>query len=942
MAKSPTSGTTPSSEGNVAADPAEPSEQVPSPHGVFGEVSVSAKVRSLSDADLRIGPFELIKTLVDAPGSSFVEGRDSEARQWLIQVAALRAPRDDNATTAIRDYIQMIDVATKHLANDPDIKLEAHGAIKRSDGKTALYWALPWPEDAYRLGHAKAYIASLEDLTSIARSLLVRMASRHDRGRLEPLLSEQLIIVRSKGGAELVGIPIHLPLGELAEEMVPARLAPEERVSREPGLSGDLWRLGMALKELAKSVEGLPPAFTRLLEKLTHSNVESRIETPRDALAELVRLGSGHEERTKVSVPEKTVQLDKPVLPAEGTIAADGLGLAHSEDTEDSSGSAGRDATAESEPADGDDTLDDKTLALGGESGEQDTIAIPIPKSSPKENPTIEDMKTIAEKDLGDQVRAALKRKQARSEAAERAETIKKIAASPTVAEPNVVAEKRRRMAQKSGAEGEVGPRPEPPPRASPPSIAELKARLEARARAEEDLKTLADKPTARSLLGGDTLVDNRVPESLRHREPSDVDLANMQTIVPAKRANTFELPMLKPDDDPARAVLSAISDESRAPPRDTVWDQAKARTSPKPSGPPARGPKGTVMGLRPLGPQGTVVGVRPLGAQFRIVSIRNEAADGDDSPPQLTADPKSQDPRLFMPSIEDMPAESRLALPEGRREPPIDPANASTVDAPPPPEVVREVEIAEPWRRYVVDVLAVIICSVALAFVFHRFWPAPSTPKESVLRRINDTMEVRLDVTPPEAIVVAEESGRILGGPPLTFLLPPGSQTAVLIAAKNFEPQRIVLPDRGQVSTSLLPLEYHDPCDVDLRVPPGVVLEPMGGTFEVTKMYKIPSALVLRSLNGNGAWLVRCPLFGGSDAQTLPARSPKSRITLSVTEPKDSAVYVDDKNLGAAPVETSTGGGFFKLQVGEGDAAVTRWLPAFEDTDVRLAKPKP
>jgi hypothetical protein len=901
------------------ADPLEPSN----PSDPSEESG--AKVATVSEADLQIGPYELIRTLVDAPGASFVEARDADGTQWLLQLAFLRATEKETDDEAEHDYIKMVEAATQHIGSDPDVMLQAHGAVKQSDGSTTLYWALPWPQDAYRLGHAKQDVSSTEELIWVARALLERMASRHDRGRLEPLLSELVLIVR-KGTTVLVGVPLHLPFAGLSDEMVPARLAPEERIAREPSLPGDLWRLGMALKELARSIKPTSEALDRFLDALTQSDPERRLPSAREALLELKALKLGGDEATlKRPILDRSDPAPRPLLPEEST--------------------------------------DDSKAKDDREGNENETIAIklgklkdtlpgnPNPSDTSRSESIVttlseadnESMKTL-EGDFQKELERRMKKSAAdRALAAERADTLRRLAASPTIAEPNIVAEKRKKMAERSG-DVEAKPRPELPPRSSPAS-AEIKAR-EARAKAEEDLRTLSDQVTARHLLGADTVVDGRVPDGVLQRA-SDVEFASMDTIPPKGKERSLVLQIENPD-DPAAAVLNALTPAgTQVPPRNTVWDQAKARTAPTPGAQPGRGPKGTLMGTRPLGPQGTIVGVRLQGAQFKIVSMRDLMALGPGGtpgqagvvpPPRMVADAGPTDARLLQPGPLVTEGQPNARDPANTQAPII----AANVE---PPreiirEVIREVEVSEPWRRYVVDVLAVIIVSVGLAFAFHRFLPeAPKAPKPEALRRITDATEVRLDVTPPDALVIAEDDGRILGSAPLVFLVPPGVETAVLVTAKNFEPQRIVLPERGRVSTALLPLEYHDPCDVDLSVPQGVQLEGVGGELQAGTKAKIPSALIVRALPNEGAWLVRCPELGGASAQVLARHSAKRRVTLSITDPKDTPVYLQGVKIGMAPVETATTSRFMALRIGDGDAAIDRWVPVFADTDVRISK---
>src|SRR5262249_46135500 len=154
------------------------------------------KGRGSPDEDLRIGPYDVFKTLVVAPAGRFIEARDGAGEQRLLHVVQLRAPRTREEENELAEYVRMVATATAHFDSDPHVRVLGHGTAPRPSGALVLYWALPWKEGADRLGHASEFVSSAEELIDVAIALLDRISERHERGRLDPMLSEHLVIVR--------------------------------------------------------------------------------------------------------------------------------------------------------------------------------------------------------------------------------------------------------------------------------------------------------------------------------------------------------------------------------------------------------------------------------------------------------------------------------------------------------------------------------------------------------------------------------------------------------------------------------------------------------------------------------------------------------------------------------------------------------------------------
>ncbi|MCK6546490.1 hypothetical protein L6R52_11620, partial [Myxococcota bacterium] len=248
----------------------------------------------------RLGPFDVVRVLSEAPGATIVEGRDPRGESRLLQVVRCRRATGFDDEAAVDEYVQMVERATGHLASDPDVRVLGHEAVNAPDGQRILYWAMPWRDGAERIGGARELVELPGDLVPIATSLVERLLERHERGRLDPLLSEDLLIIRPSGGAVLAGVPIHLPPDGLADDTKGARFAPEERLRFEPTQTGDVWRLGQALRALSAHLSGVPAALRRIIDALAEDDVALRMVDLDRVLAELRDVEPGLDETAAI------------------------------------------------------------------------------------------------------------------------------------------------------------------------------------------------------------------------------------------------------------------------------------------------------------------------------------------------------------------------------------------------------------------------------------------------------------------------------------------------------------------------------------------------------------------------------------------------------------------------------------------------------------------
>ncbi|MEM7678672.1 MAG: hypothetical protein AAF449_22050, partial [Myxococcota bacterium] len=161
-------------------------------------------------------------------------------------------------------------------------------------------------EGAEQLGSAK--VDSIDDLITAATALLQQIEQRHKRGRLAPILTEQVLVPIPARGFPQVGLPLHLPPGWLTADVPSPRLAPEERDRAEPRLSGDLWRIGRTLRALSAHLTDWPQDLKAVIDKLDAKSIGDRFGSTRTALIEVEALQS-----TQAS---EGASIEEPPLPS--------------------------------------------------------------------------------------------------------------------------------------------------------------------------------------------------------------------------------------------------------------------------------------------------------------------------------------------------------------------------------------------------------------------------------------------------------------------------------------------------------------------------------------------------------------------------------------------------------------------------------------------------
>ena len=220
---------------------------------------------------------------------------------------------------------------------------------------------------------------------------------------------------------------------------------------------------------------------------------------------------------------------------------------------------------------------------------------------------------------------------------------------------------------------------------------------------------------------------------------------------------------------------------------------------------------------------------------------------------------------------------------------------------------------------------------------------PTTQTPGPTRLQTIHPAGEVLLQATPPEAVVVSEHDGQVLGSTPMRFLVPPDVDYAVLVTAAGHEPIRLELPKRGRMRTDLVPLDGRPPCRMLIKAPKREKLIGVSVEVAADDLYSIAGAAVLRSPSGRGAWLVRCPSLGGDSKVTLPERRPPTRHQLSVLSPAGATVSIDDAAKGPVPYRETLPARFTRVKAETPQfGAAERWVPLFAPTQLKMPKGRP
>jgi hypothetical protein len=175
----------------------------------------------------------------------------------------------------------------------------------------------------------------------------------------------------------------------------------------------------------------------------------------------------------------------------------------------------------------------------------------------------------------------------------------------------------------------------------------------------------------------------------------------------------------------------------------------------------------------------------------------------------------------------------------------------------------------------------------------------------------------VTIESGTPNAFIVGED-GTVLGAGPVAIAVPPHTEVAVLVAAADHRPERIVLPSGGMLRVSLAPLSPR-PKRCALDVASGVVVEAIATELD---QGLVSESAVVRAKKGaaSRATIVSCD---GSQRVDAPALS---EVAVTAQDPE---LLLDGVKL---PSRTTVQAGFHRVT----SKGRERWVPIVRPLDLQ------
>jgi hypothetical protein len=298
--------------------------------------------------------------------------------------------------------------------------------------------------------------------------------------------------------------------------------------------------------------------------------------------------------------------------------------------------------------------------------------------------------------------------------------------------------------------------------------------------------------------------------------------------------------------------------------------------------------------------------------------------------PKGLTLPARSDAPLVYVPPHEPRHPEPRHPAPVHAQAPLIE--GKGTLD----PSMARAAGGAGIRNLMLAFVLILTIGAIVGAIIFAE---RPRGEAERQFSAITLDGEIVLRANPPNAVVVGETDGRILGQAPLRFLLAQRSEVAVIVASPGRDPRRVALGGAGEITVDLSPLPSTDAnCSVPFE---GVRAADLGGVIGNMNVadgkLEFAGASVVRTKPGSkqsGAWIVRC----GSDETIRLEPRPIAPAELKITKPESAVAYVEGQALGMIPVSLTVPEAFTKIAIDTGRGARGPiWVPVRGPTEVSL-----
>ena len=834
------------------------------------------------EVDARYGPYRVVRELVRAPGAWLVEAREDNSERCIVQLARCKPATDPEAKRDRQDSVRVIEAATRHLASDPDIELLSHGATDETDGSLMLYWAMPWVDGADELGRAR--VDSPDQLITVAAGLLGRMELRHERGRLTPTLTEQVLVLKPDQSPTQVGLPLHLPPGWLTSDVPSLRLAPEERDRAEPRLIGDIWRVGRTLRALGAHLTDWPPDLTRIVDRLDAENLSERFPDARSALVQVEAMHS------TIATSRAALEAAEgpPPLPAHQDRADTMLNMR---------GRSGLDRASES---------------LGPGAPNPNSRRLREAPQAGKEAATIRVELSESER----------RRLFGPGDDAETALPMSRKEPYPETVIDQPVPKDLRRDRDDTIHDATL---------ASVRQEAEMDQAGAARKKDAPTRRTVWDK------------ADAAVPPPTKPTGPKGtvvgVRLINEPTGL--RPTNDPNIPEILPPPEIMTPGAEGSSDPRGTPPQGHA-------ARPMPGAHQGPGPMlpGPALVHNPMNhPMG---GVPAMGMGAPGMHPGHHGGHPGYGPPvpPVAPGPVVSPEGGMLPGVSPIgPSGVATPPPAGPTDSAYPKPNlGGSASA----DIGESSKGQSRTGLNIMIAIAAFVAGIAAAVAIQSYMLAQAPELDAKGKQapraqtIHPAGEILLQASPAEAIVISESDGQILGKTPMRFLVPQGRDYAVLIAAPGHEPTRLLLPQRGRLRTDLVPLDERPPCRVKLRTPTEETLEGVSADVKFDDLYTISSAAVLRSPSGAGAWLVRCPVLGGQPVTTLPPRPAPVTHRLSVLSPSGATISIDGEARGKVPFREDVKARFVRVKAETlRSGAAERWVPVFAPTRMKMPTPR-
>lgn len=872
----------------------------------------------------RVGPYEVVREVLRAPGAMLAEARDASGQPRLLQLTRFRGAQTDDDREKRQKHEKVLAQRTMELIGDADVIVHAHGGADAEDGERVLFWALPWSDAPFLVDRVKSEPLSSNELIEIGVALAQRMAARHSSGRVDPLLSEHLLRAGEPGKPEVVGVPIAVDSEWMSPNMISARLAPEETSTQDRRPSGDVWRLGKLLSALAEHTRSLSAEAREAFAQLSDDDTQKRTPSAPVAVELLMKLNAiVPPAAASRSRPDSTSSAERSVETAIVSAKRVVDPIETTETLRDADPPANSD-----HPNNGHANSDHGYAGNNGHANDNNVFAglLPNPlESSSWEIPTLTPARDMARAE--DTVKEMeLVTAQARAMVADHTPApISESEAITSQSEPQTPSPIHLPSILVDRTDtAETGPRLLAP---SMPIVAHA-IPTDGAVRALH-----VDSFSAR-----DTLVD--APLAVKMPEPMMVEVLPPRiAIAPTEKV------------EPETPIPSAVPVLLPFEPTNNERAREIAPMKPVVVTVPAE-KKSNGNGNHPVA--SAIASLDPLAASWAQPVL--PAGESPWSEVVQARGTHHRDRSDFPGFPDDVPVPARITLEKRATAFDMEDVSRSRAALPIPEIETRPAYSEVPTSEIEVELAAAlkgidkkkVVFGVLVALVIFGLFALLSRAGSKTETRdaamITAANEVTLDSDPPGATVVAEADGQILGKTPIRFLIAPGSDVAVYLVAPSREPLRLALPSRGGLTAKLSPIDASD-CVVSVTAPGAAELEGIDVDIGSNTERHVPGAAVVRAKaeqSVRGARLVLCPGLGGEKEQELRLERVSRPVAVRVTQPEGAAAYLNGDPIGPVPGIGRTATAFSRVRIDDQNGVSDeRWVSTLSNIEVRMPPPR-